>query len=99
MPVYRRNWNCGICDQPLLYISERKARICQCGTASGEIHPKLLKEHYVIDSSTLWSCGCETFRDGDRFYIRPCSLGCHVLATAIDISDKTGKQLEVKVSA
>lgn len=100
MPVYRRNWDCGVCDQPLLYISERKARICECGTVSEEIPLSILKESYhVIDSYILWDCGCETFRDGEQFFIRPCSLDCHVLATVVDISDKTGKKVEVKISA
>ena len=32
MPLYRRKWNCALCNKPLIWDSDKKTLSCGCGT-------------------------------------------------------------------
>jgi len=42
---------------------------------------------------THWPCGCYTYREGMKFFIRPCSIECIVYHTVIEISKKLGSEI------
>jgi len=44
----------------------------------------------VKELETHWPCGCYSYREDDKFYIKPCSLKCTVYLTAIQVSKDLG---------
>lgn len=57
---------------------------------------------YVVrirDTRVFWSCGCETWRDGDTFFIIPCSENCQVFKTAMRLSRERGNKIETVYEA
>lgn len=48
----------------------------------------------MIEDPILWTCGCKTWREGDVFYIKPCSKKCKVYKIAIEESKKRGNVIK-----
>lgn len=47
MPLYARKWDCGICDQPVIYDSEKNTISCGCSTIEVENKPLDFKTNWI----------------------------------------------------
>lgn len=40
MPLYMRNWKCGVCDEPVIYDSKQHTTTCRCKVIHNALVPK-----------------------------------------------------------
>src|SRR5437667_12763569 len=62
-----------------------------------ELRPTL-KSVSTMTLKTLWLCGCVTWKDGETFYITPCSFDCKVYKFTIAESKRRFNRLEWRIN-
>lgn len=98
---YRRNWDCGVCGHPVVYLILRGIAnkvVCSCGVVEDEVSELELRSlwHPLREKVLLWSCGCITFTDREGFFINPCSPECPVLKEILRQTRELGHKLEIR---
>ena len=49
MTKYKRNWVCGVCDQPVIYDKRKETVSCGCGDGITRRIPLLVLELYYTE--------------------------------------------------